>query len=116
MIDARLIRSQEDEERTKNGWRKAGKSAAENLFGRIDTKYITENMLFTALDQINVLRSLEAVFVDGKDFKTQPDIINRNFLDHGMLHRRVRRKDAVMLFLLLYNFTEHINGFPIRTR
>jgi len=114
MIDARLIRSQE--EGRMNGRRKTGKKAAEKLFDRIDTKYITESMMFTALDQINVLRSLEAVFANGENFRTQPDIINRNFLDHGMLYRRVRRKDAAMLFLLLYNFTEHINGFPVRTR
>ncbi len=91
--------------------RPSGKQAAINLFGRIESKYITESMLFTVLDQVNILAALETVFEAGKDFKVQPTVINRNFVDHGMLYRNVTRKDCIMLFLLLYNFTEHLNSF-----
>lgn len=30
--------------------------------------------------------------------------MNRNFVDHGMLHRKVRRMDCIQLFLAYYNF------------
>lgn len=111
MIDSRLIRSQLDEERDKSGRRPSGKTAAKNLFGRLKSKYITESMLFTVLDQVNIVSALETVFGDGNDFTVQPKVINRNFVDHGMLYRKVTRKDCIMIFLLLYNFTRHLNSF-----
>ena len=49
---------------------------------------------------------LEKVFEGGKDFKNQPDVINRNFLDHGMMTKKVRKKDCIQLFLLYYNMLE----------
>ena len=109
LIDARLIRSQIDSDRKRNGQRPSGKTAAVNLFGRIEAQYIDQSMLFTVLNQVNILAALETVFEVGGDFKNQPSIINRNFLDHGMLHRNVTKRDCVMMFLLLYNFTEHLN-------
>ena len=111
MIDSRLIRSQLDEDRNGKGLRSSGKSAAKKLFHRLKSKHFTESMLFTVLDQVNILTALETVFDDGNDFKVQPKVINRNFVDHGMLYRKVTRKDCIMLFLLLYNFTRHLNSF-----
>lgn len=111
LIDSRLIRSQIDEERNGAGMRMSGKRAAKKLFGRIESKYIKESMLFTVFNQVNILSALETVFEAGKDFKVQPTVINRNFVDHGMLYRKVTRKDCIMLFLLLYNFTMHLNSF-----
>ena len=109
LIDARLIRSQIDSDRKRNGQRPSGKTAAFNLFGRIEAQYIDQSMLFTVLNQVNILAALETVFEVGGDFKNQPSVINRNFLDHGMLHRNVTKRDCVMMFLLLYNFTQHLN-------
>lgn len=109
LIDARLIRSQIDSDRKRNGQRPSGKTAAVNLFGRIEAQYIDQSMLFTVLNQVNILAALETVFEVGGDFKNQPSVINRNFLDHGMLHRNVTKRDCVMMFLLLYNFTQHLN-------
>ncbi len=42
----------------------------------------------------------------GRDFKRQPDIVNRNFIDHGMLHRNVTKRDRIQIFLLYYNLLE----------
>ena len=67
-------------------------------------------MFFTMLYQINILAALKVVFENGDDFKIQPKVINRNFLDHGMLHKNVRKTDCIMLFLILYNFTRHLNA------
>ena len=52
---------------------------------------------------------IQKVFEDGNDFKNQPAVINRNFIDHGMLTRSVVRKDCVQLFLLFYNLIEFLD-------
>ena len=113
MIDSRLIRSQVDSERDRNGFRRSGKQAANNLFGRIKTNIINDQMIFTMLDQVNLLEALKTFFDNGNDFKVQPHVLNRNFLDHGMLYRKVIRKDCVMLFILLFNLTQFLNDFSI---
>ena len=66
-------------------------------------------MIITLLEHLNIIAALKTMFKGGDDFKEQPEIINRNFVDHGMLHRRVTKKECKMLFLLLYNFTQHLN-------
>ena len=38
-----------------------------------------------------------------ESFKEQPTVINRYFLDHGMMSKPVRRNDCITLFLLFYN-------------
>ena len=52
----------------------------------------------------------------GDDFKEQPDIMNRNFVDHGMLHRKVRRIDCIQLFLVYYNFLTFEEQLTARDR
>lgn len=110
MIDSKLIRAQVDEDRNrKNGRRYSGKPAAEKLFKRIE-KNNDNKMFFTLLAQKNIFEALQTFFSNGNDFKAQPKILNRNFLDHGMLYRKVIRKDSVMLFLLLFNFIQLLNN------
>lgn len=114
MIDARLIRSQKREDCNRKGMRSSGKAAAEKLFRRIEANHVEEFMLFTMLNQVNIYSAMKTFFDHGNDFKIQPEVINRNFVTHGMLHRNVSRRDCIMLFLLLYNFTEHINSFNFK--
>lgn len=107
LIDARLIRLQRDEDRNKrNGRRPSGATAARNLFHQIESHHDLSRMLFFPFQLQNVISCLQKVFEDANDFKTQPDVINRNFLDHGMLHRRVTKRDCIQLFLLYYNLLE----------
>lgn len=105
MIDARLIRSQENEK----GPRPSGLKAAKNLFSRSEPKYTNEDNVFTMLTGINVFTAIKIFFEHGNDFKDQPMILNRNFLSHGMMHGKVKRKDCAMLFFLLYNLTDFLN-------
>ena len=109
MIDSRLIRAQLDIERNHRNLRSTGVTAATNLFNRIEEEYISESMVYTLLNHQNILEALTVFFKRGDDFKKQPIVVNRNFLSHGMLYRPVRQKDCKMLFLLLYNFTLHVN-------
>ena len=103
LIDALLIRSQNNGDRNRRGLRPTGKRAGKNIFERIKEKN-DNNMIFLSLRAINLLEALNVLFDSGNDFRVQPKVINRNFLCHGMLHRRVSRKDCVMLFLFIYNF------------
>ena len=110
MIDSRLIRFQTDEDRNSKGKRPTGGTAAVNFLKRMKKERIKERMLITLLFHYNIFCSVTTLFSDGDDFKLQPHTINRNFLEHGMLHRNVGKMDCIMVFLLLYNFTEHVNS------
>lgn len=106
LIDARLIRLQRKEDRNKKGKRASGASAARKLAHRIESTHDLSQMVFFLFSFQNVGACLQKVFADGNDFKTQPEVINRNFLDHGMLHRKVTKRDCIQLFLLYYNLLE----------
>lgn len=104
LIDAQLIRFQRMEETQGNG-RKVGYKAVLKAQNRIGYKEHHE-WLFLAMYYENLFACLEKIFESGNDFKNQPDIINRNFLDHGMSTRPIRRKDCLQLFLLYCNVLE----------
>lgn len=104
LIDAILIRLQKksylDGKR-----RKVGLYAVNETKKRTEIEVNTE-LFSIAMFYTNLFSCLTKVFEGGKDFKMQPDVINRNFLDHGMMTRKVRRKDCIQLFLLYYNMLE----------
>lgn len=52
----------------------------------------------------NTTAYLTKLFENANDFMKEPDLLNRNFIMHGMSKRRVRRKDCIKLFLALKNF------------
>lgn len=110
MIDARLIRLQRDEDRRKNdNRRKTGLGAAKSLFKRIEQEQDVNVKTLIVFSHYNILQCLGTVFADGDDFKVQPDVINRNFVEHGMIVRKVVRKDCVQLFLLYYNLLKYLD-------
>lgn len=104
LIDALLIRLQK-KSALDGKRRKVGLNAVNEAKKRTENDLNTE-LLFTAMFCTNLFACLEKVFEGGKDFKKQPTVINRNFLDHGMLTRKVTRKDCIQLFLLYYNVLE----------
>lgn len=110
LIDARLIRLQRDDDRREKGnYRAVGKGAAKKLFERIEKEQDIHKRTFILFSHQNILHCLLTVFADGKDFRVQPDEINRNFVGHGMLTRKVTRKDCVQLFLLYYNLLSYLD-------
>lgn len=102
MIDSKLIRMQPKLPKQK---RKSGSGGVWQLKTKLDEK-TSEAMLITTLQQVNLVACLLTLFADGKDFVEQPDVLNRNFVDHGMLYRHVKRMDCIQLFLALYNLNE----------
>lgn len=101
LIDARIIRLQEKKEGKR---RPSGYKGANKYFEKVDADEMIEMSFADALYKYSILSSLSVVFEAGDDFKKQPDVINRNFIDHGMLHRNVTQRDCKKVFLLLYNF------------
>ncbi len=107
LIDAQLIRLQRKQE-VGNSRRSAGAGAIKKAKKRVGFGE-NEELLWVALFYTNVFSCLETVFANGDDFKVQPRIINRNFVDHGMMTRRVSKKNCVQLFLLYYNMLEMLD-------
>lgn len=104
LIDAILIRLQKKS--TLGGKRRnVGIKAVHDAKKRTETDLNTK-LFFSAMFCTNVFACLLKVFENGNDFQKQPEVINRNFLDHGMLTRKVTRKDCIQLFLLYYNMLE----------
>ena len=108
LIDSILIRFQGRSVSGKQ--RPNGKYALENIKNKTgyDEAEIT---LFAGMFYANLFSCIEKMFEKGNDFRTQPDVINRNFLCHGMMTRRVSKKDCIQLFLLYYNILEMLDMY-----
>ena len=106
LIDGKIIRNQDRDDN-----RSVGLRGVRKIYDKMETELVEQNAFFSLLNLINVNSALQVIFAKGNNFKEQPDIMNRNFIDHGMLHNRVRRRDAAQLFLLLYNLTGLVDGW-----
>lgn len=107
LLDAKLIRMQRKEDinqRTKR--RDSGLQAAKHIQARIENEHDINKKFFVLLSYTNLFACIGEFFAQGNDFREQPKLVNRNFVDHGMLHKNVRRRDCVQLFLLYYNFID----------
>lgn len=98
IIDSKLIKAQ-----PKGKYRKVGKGATKAFNKMIEEKSGEEQLLFTVLYQINLLACLYTYFASGDNFVNEPRIVNRNYIDHGMNIRDVRKRDCVQLFMATYN-------------
>lgn len=110
LLDAKLIRMQK---RSTTKRRDTGIKAAKNIKSRIEEEHDINKKLFLSLSHNNLFACLSTFFDNANDFKVQPEILNRNFLTHGMYRKNVRKRDCVQLFLLYYHFLdffETING------
>lgn len=100
LIDAQLIRLQK-----RNANKKVGNKAVTEVKKRVINK-LDDGEFFSVLLITNLFECLSIVFERGNNFKIQPIVINRNFLGHGMLTRKVLRRDCIQLFLLYYNMLQ----------
>lgn len=113
LIDAKLIRLQPRDKNPKGKYRAVGKNAAEIVMNNIKNEQDLERRFLLLLDYENLFACLNTVFAKGEDFRKQPIVINRNFLAHGMMTRKVIRKDCVQLFLLYYNLLMFLEATTI---
>ncbi len=107
LIDAQLIRFQRKKE-TQGKRREVGLGAIKKAKERIGIANHND-WFFLAMFYENLFACLKKYFADGNNFKNEPDIINRNFLNHGMSTKRVRKKDCLQLFLLYCNMLDMLD-------
>jgi|LAHS01.1.fsa_nt_gb uncharacterized protein YukE len=107
LIDAKMIRKQPKQEGKR---RPVGGTAARELKKRFADKHDVNTMFFLLFDYINLMACLDIFFKNGEDFKQEPAVINRNFVGHGMHSRKVRKRDCIQLFLVLYNLTDFLEA------
>ena len=102
--------------------RKPARYSGAAAVNRINNKYneVHEDDIkvwfFSNLTRENLFCALAVLYANGNDFKEQPAVMNRNFVDHGMLHRKVRRMDCIQLFLAYYNFLTFENRLTAEDR
>lgn len=107
LIDAKLIRMQRKEDiNPKTRRRDSGVLAAKNIKQHIEVEQDIDKKLFLLLSHKNLFACISAFFAGGGDFKNQPELANRNFIDHGMLTKNIRKRDCIQLFLLYHNLLE----------
>ena len=112
LMDSKLIRLQREDDRNKrNGKRPVGRTAAMNLFRHIQEETNIDTQVHRLFEFQNIYACLLCVFADGDDFINQPSIVNRNFVDHGMIHRKVSRRDCIQMFLLYYHLLKFLDLF-----
>lgn len=104
IIDSRLIRLQG----RKTEKYSVGAGAIAKYKKIVGQQTSDNGKLFLSLSYANLFPCLFSVFEDTNNFSKKTTVINRNYLDHGMSCKTVRRKDCIKLFLLLYNLLELI--------
>lgn len=100
IIDGIVIRYQPE---TKGNWSPVGLTAINKLKTQFDNSTNEDIFFYFNLYNTNLFACLQTYFAKNTGFIEEPDIINRNFLMHGMSNRKVTKKDCIQLFLTLYN-------------
>lgn len=100
IIDSVMIRLQEHKESSKRcDWRMLPGGYAEKLKNNSDEKSFLRKASYLAM-----LNAITRLYEKGNDFTNEStEIINRNFVDHGMNTRKVTQIDCVKLFLIIDN-------------
>lgn len=84
-----------------------GRRAIDDFYKKIkifDSKY-EEDFLYLSPVVIKTTYICYRKLYDGNNFKKEPDIVNRNYIMHGVSKRDVCKTDCLKLFLLYYNVT-----------
>lgn len=105
MLEAKLARL------SKN--RATGMKGIKALRNKVENETNVKNTFFFLLHMENLNYGLSAFFENGNNFVKQPEVINRNFINHGMMHRKVYKRDAIQVILVTYNLyqlLEIMNG------
>lgn len=105
VIDSILIRKQ-----NRNTKLKTGVGAISLYKEKVEEKLDLDEMFWTTLEEVNLFSCLFMFFEDTNNFGKKMSSINRNYLDHGMTFKKVRKKDCIKLFLLLYNLIYFIEN------
>lgn len=106
LMDGEMIKSQSIDNNRKFGERGI-KFLKSMVNQRKDVKNAT--LLFLEFQCLN--SALASVFASDANFLNEPVLINRNYVMHGMITRRILRKDCVQLFLIYGNLLRYIDFY-----
>lgn len=120
LIDGVLIRNHKDEvlemykqtdQYKRRQRRPVGEAAAKSI-----AEFFGHNTpaSFHFYHYVGLKSCLTKLFADAEDFSIPEYPINRNMLSHGMLKRKVEKKDCLQLFLLFRNLIMYINDYNER--
>lgn len=113
LIDGIYLRIQPSTDTNKQ-WRRVGTRGIDRLKNSLDESKQNQ-WVFQQLLTINLVSCLYTFYEPYHGFKNEPqNIINRNFIMHGMGHRKVLRRDCIQLFLLYYNVLIQTRDIPYR--
>lgn len=111
MIDSAIVHSQGKLRRNSGQNRRHGNKGIKKLMNKYRSEEIGYYLLSANIK--NLFSCLNVVFMEVPNFEKQPKIINRHFVAHGMLHRKVTRRDAVQIILLLFNLYNFLEMMEI---
>lgn len=112
LIDGVYLRIQPSVDE-RNQWRKAGTNGINRLSKTLNESEQNQ-WFFQQLLTINLISCLSTLYKSYSSFKNEPSSINRNFIMHGMGHRKVLRRDCIQLFLLYHNVLIQTRNMPYR--
>ena len=121
MIDEKIYNIQSVRE-NKNEYRFKPNKFFEKLkekCSKLDEKCKEEKILkqmFLLLEINNLISYLNKLFEQGYDFQLKTEVLNRNFLQHGMRKEPITEKECIQLFLALYNVIEVIDSLEVCLR
>lgn len=105
LIDHELISKgfkHEPKENQLEGKYKIGLSAVCE-YKKQNKKAYNNSFLYANLYFLNIMQALMALFEDTQNFTNEPNMINRNFVAHGMSNRTVTEIDCFKVWSALYS-------------
>lgn len=101
LIDGELVRIQ-PLQTDDNQWRRVGTRAITRFQNQIDKSKESNNGILTLFGLVGLFKVLNSLYQEVHNFSPEPDILNRNFVVHGMNSRPVSKTDCIKLFILYH--------------
>ena len=102
LIDHELIEKKIIKKSSKKEWYASGNSAVKELKNQNEKDY-DKSFLYANLCFLNIMKTLATLFAGGDNFANEPNLINRNYITHGMSERKVTELDCFRVWSALYS-------------
>lgn len=83
--------------------RKVSGGGIKNFSKQINNTRTKNMFIFAWILEENVIACLQAMYQNSANFKVEPPLINRHFIEHGMSNRETTKVECLKLFLLYHN-------------
>lgn len=107
IIDSMMIRLQQKGSNTK---RKLAKQYANELL----TNQVNCNNFLAVASFLALMNAIKNIFENANDFSSEDsELINRNFVSHGMNARKVNKTDCIKLFVIIEDLFQIMEEFNL---